>query len=73
VVALINDALLNAGKKPGRSFLSEISHPLVGAMNPALYKIGASTPKAFVDVTSGNNANDCCQGFNAQAGWVWHN
>eukprot|EP01127_Copromyxa_protea_P005417 TRINITY_DN15347_c0_g1_i1.p1 TRINITY_DN15347_c0_g1~~TRINITY_DN15347_c0_g1_i1.p1 ORF type:complete len:547 (-),score=128.74 TRINITY_DN15347_c0_g1_i1:75-1715(-) len=57
VVSLINDALLSAGKKP------------VGSMNPALYKIGASTPKAFVDITSGNNQNGCCKGFDAAQGW----
>jgi len=57
IVALINDALLNAGKKP------------VGALNAALYKIGASTPNAFLDITDGNNGNGCCNGFSCQAGW----
>eukprot|EP01126_Amoeba_proteus_P006185 TRINITY_DN1214_c0_g1_i7.p2 TRINITY_DN1214_c0_g1~~TRINITY_DN1214_c0_g1_i7.p2 ORF type:complete len:113 (-),score=34.05 TRINITY_DN1214_c0_g1_i7:122-460(-) len=57
VLTLINDALLNAGKKT------------VGAINPAIYKIGTATPSAFIDITSGNNQNGCCNGFNCQAGW----
>jgi len=57
IVSLINDALLNANKKP------------LGSINPALYQIGASTPDAFIDITSGNNGNGCCDGFNCQPGW----
>jgi len=57
ILSLINDNLLQAGKKT------------LGFVNPALYKIGASTPNAFLDVTQGVNDNGCCKGFTATKGW----
>jgi len=38
-------------------------------MNPALYQIQAQTPGAFIDITTGHNANGCCTGFTATKGW----
>uniref|UniRef100_A0A6B2L177 Peptidase S53 domain-containing protein n=1 Tax=Arcella intermedia TaxID=1963864 RepID=A0A6B2L177_9EUKA len=57
IISLINDKLLGQGLKA------------VGFLNTALYKIGATNPTAFVDITSGNNGNGCCQGFTATKGW----
>jgi len=57
VMGLINDALLTAGKKP------------VGFLNIALYQIQSTNPAAFIDITTGNNANGCCKGFTATKGW----
>jgi len=57
IISLVNDALLNAGKKP------------VGFINPALYQIASTTPAAFIDITTGNNADGCCKGFTATNGW----
>eukprot|EP01125_Pyxidicula_operculata_P003375 TRINITY_DN1404_c0_g1_i1.p1 TRINITY_DN1404_c0_g1~~TRINITY_DN1404_c0_g1_i1.p1 ORF type:complete len:544 (-),score=159.79 TRINITY_DN1404_c0_g1_i1:51-1682(-) len=57
VISLVNDALLSKGKKS------------VGFLNQALYRFGAQTPSAFLDVTTGNNQNGCCNGFTATTGW----
>jgi len=57
IISLINDNLLQSGLKP------------LGFLNTALYKIGASTPDAFLDITSGNNGYACCKGFTATKGW----
>ncbi|KAI0331456.1 subtilisin-like protein [Cubamyces sp. BRFM 1775] len=54
VVALLNDALLNAGKPP------------LGFINPLLYSEGAA---ALNDITSGSNTGCGAQGFPALAGW----
>jgi len=57
VIALLNDVRLSAGK------------PALGFLNPFLYKTLASTPKAFYDVTQGNNKETGQYGFDAIAGW----
>lgn len=71
MVGLMNNALMNAGKKR------------LGFLNPTLYKLHRSTPGAFVDITAGNNAySDVAnnvgapslgcqdnQGFSALPGW----
>lgn len=69
IFALINDALLEAGKAP------------VGFINPSLYQWAKEYPDAFIDITTGkNNDGDiqvpgsayptfCEYGFHAQAGW----
>ncbi|KAI0331459.1 family S53 protease-like protein [Cubamyces sp. BRFM 1775] len=54
VTALLNDALLNAGKPP------------LGFINPLLYSEGVA---ALNDVTSGSNTGCGAQGFPALAGW----
>ena len=54
VIALLNDARLNAGK------------PSLGFINPLLYSRGVS---AFNDVTAGNNPGCGTEGFQAVAGW----
>ncbi|RPD54237.1 family S53 protease [Lentinus tigrinus ALCF2SS1-7] len=54
VVALLNDARLNAGKAP------------LGFINPLLYSQGAA---ALNDVTNGSNAGCGKQGFPAMEGW----
>ncbi|TFK88152.1 subtilisin-like protein [Polyporus arcularius HHB13444] len=54
VVALLNDALLNAGKSP------------LGFLNPMLYSQGAA---ALNDITSGSNPGCGTDGFPAVAGW----
>ena len=58
VVALLNDALLNAGKPP------------LGFINPLLYSQGAA---ALNDITNGSNPGCGAQGFPAMEGWdpVW--
>ncbi|ETW78234.1 serine protease S53 [Heterobasidion irregulare TC 32-1] len=53
VIALINDQLITAGKKP------------LGFLNPFIYK----NPGAFHDITSGNNPGCNTNGFPAKAGW----
>lgn len=53
IVALINHALITAGHAP------------LGFLQPWMY----AYPDAFTDVTSGNNAYQKCQGFNAAPGW----
>jgi tripeptidyl-peptidase-1 len=57
--SLINDKLFAAGKKS------------LGFLNPLLYSTWANNPTIFQKVTSGNNADFCCPGFNAnpQGGW----
>jgi len=62
MITLINGLRLKAGKPP------------VGFLNPALYKIAATTKGVFRDVTSGENnctaGGPCCQyGFTAAPGW----
>jgi tripeptidyl-peptidase-1 len=60
IVALLNDARLNAGKAP------------LGFLNPLLYKMPANN---FHDITSGNNAwsrdgdAPCKYGYSADPGW----
>lgn len=54
IIALANDALLTAGK------------PVLGFLNPWLYKNGSTT---FTDVTLGNTAGCDGPGFPASAGW----
>ena len=54
VVALLNDALLNAGKSP------------LGFLNPMLYSQGAA---ALNDITSGSNPGCGTDGFPAVEGW----
>jgi len=54
VLSLVNDALLAAGK------------PVLGFLNPWLYKVGY---KAFVDVVSGSSIGCNVTGFPAQVGW----
>ncbi|KAF8322236.1 subtilisin-like protein [Clavulina sp. PMI_390] len=53
VVALLNDALLNAGK------------PVLGFLNPWLY----ANPGAFNDITTGSNPGCGTNGFSATTGW----
>jgi len=66
MVTLINNMRLKAGKSA------------LGWLNPALYQLGASTPSAFHDITSGTNnccagetgSETCCTyGFTAGTGW----
>lgn len=47
IVALLNDALISAGK------------PALGFLNPLLYSKGAS---AFTDITTGESADDVLMG-----------
>jgi tripeptidyl-peptidase-1 len=54
VLALVNDALIAAGKAP------------LGFLNPWLYKTGSS---AFTDILSGNSAGCGGNGFPAAKGW----
>ncbi|KAF7857959.1 hypothetical protein EAF04_009316 [Stromatinia cepivora] len=54
ILALINDALIAAGK------------PTLGWLNPWLYKKGY---KAFTDITSGSSSGCGTDGFPATAGW----
>lgn len=53
VIALINEARLNAGKNP------------VGFINPVLY----AHPEVMNDITIGNNPGCGTNGFNATKGW----
>jgi len=58
VIALINDARLNAGKTT------------LGFLNPALYSIATTSPSSFYDVKTGpSNSNGCCPGFPPALGW----
>ena len=61
ILTRLNDARMHAGLPP------------VGFVNPLLYKLAATTPQAFYDVTIGNNRCGeflCCpQGFEATEGW----
>lgn len=63
IVALLSEAYI---KKTGSNF---------GFLNPLLYKIAASSPDAFQDITLGDNIcteDGCspgCQGFYATKGW----
>eukprot|EP01119_Soliformovum_irregulare_P003789 TRINITY_DN14857_c0_g1_i1.p1 TRINITY_DN14857_c0_g1~~TRINITY_DN14857_c0_g1_i1.p1 ORF type:complete len:713 (-),score=198.18 TRINITY_DN14857_c0_g1_i1:20-2158(-) len=65
IITLLNDARISAGKSP------------LGFLNPAMYKIAASTPSAFYDVTVGYNRCGsidwqpaCCPfGYHATQGW----
>jgi tripeptidyl-peptidase-1 len=56
IVSLWNGLRLQSGKQS------------MGFINPFLYK-SASYSSAYYDVTSGNNADGCCPGFNAFKGW----
>lgn len=53
VLTLINEARLNAGKKP------------VGFVNPVLY----AHPEVMNDITEGSNPGCGTEGFNATIGW----
>lgn len=53
IVALLNQYLTSSGAQ---------SHPGVGNINPALYRIAARTPAAFHDVTQGSNVVPCAAG-----------
>jgi tripeptidyl-peptidase-1 len=63
VMSLLNDQLLNEGKS------------VLGFLNPWIYQTAASSPKAFFDVTVGDNINSgCCSsgaesGFECATGW----
>ncbi|KAK7696300.1 hypothetical protein QCA50_000954 [Cerrena zonata] len=57
IFALLNDARLRQGL------------PVLGFLNPLLYKIRNEHPDAFNDVTHGNNPGCGTQGFNATQGW----
>jgi len=63
VMSLLNDQLLNEGK------------PTLGFLNPWIYQTAAANPKAFFDVTVGDNINSgCCSsgkesGFECAKGW----
>ena len=61
MITLINEALLEQGK------------PVLGFLNPMLYKMSSKEPKTFIDVTQGDNkcsAAACCKyGYSATAGW----
>ena len=64
IVTLLNDAMLNAGKKP------------LGFLNPLLYKMADSCQDCFYDITNGTNAcgqaYGCqapCEGYTATTGW----
>jgi subtilase family serine protease len=54
VIALVNDALLAAGK------------PVLGFLNPWIYSVGN---KAFTDVTNGSSIGCNTTGFPAAQGW----
>lgn len=54
IVALVNDRLIGAGKRP------------MGFLNPLLYSKGAA---AFNDITKGSNPGCGGGGFPALAGW----
>lgn len=49
--------------------------PMLGFLNPLLYKVAKSSPKAFNDVTEGDNhctedgCKKCKTGFGATQGW----
>ena len=53
IVALLNHYLVSTGVQ---------SQAGVGNINPALYRLGQSTPGVFHDVTAGNNAVPCAVG-----------
>jgi len=57
LISMLNEIRLNAGK------------PTLGFLNPLLYQWAASNPNAFQDVIVGQNAETCCPGFSAAAGW----
>jgi tripeptidyl-peptidase-1 len=57
--SLINDRLFNSGKKS------------LGFLNQLLYSTYASQPNIVMKVTSGNNADSCCPGFNANPAGGW--
>jgi tripeptidyl-peptidase-1 len=61
LVSLINDQLLNAGQ------------PVLGFLNPLLYKMAKEEPSTFNDVTKGDNkcnrAYCCLYGWETGAGW----
>jgi len=57
VISLVNDYLLQNNKNS------------LGFLNPALYRIGQTNPQAFIDITTGQNDDGCCNGFPATKGW----
>lgn len=54
IFALLNDARLREGL------------PVLGFLNPLLYKIRAEHPDAFNDITVGNNPGCGTEGFNVR-------
>eukprot|EP00761_Pharyngomonas_kirbyi_P008518 gb/GECH01008529.1/.p1 GENE.gb/GECH01008529.1/~~gb/GECH01008529.1/.p1 ORF type:complete len:600 (+),score=152.67 gb/GECH01008529.1/:1-1800(+) len=57
LVSLLNDARLEAGKRP------------LGFLNPLFYQLLENHPHVFTDIVDGNNSNGCCPGFKATQGW----
>ena len=53
IVALLNESLVSKGIQ---------SQPGLGNINPDLYRIAHSSPKAFHDITVGNNIIPCAKG-----------
>ncbi len=53
-VALLNDARIKAGL------------PSLGFLNPLIYAIGALSPDAFNDITTGHNPGCGTEGFNVR-------
>lgn len=60
VISLLNDKLLNAGKKP------------LGFLNPILYSSYMQNSNIFYPVTSGSNGYGCCPGFKANPNGGWN-
>jgi len=58
MITVLNQDRLNAGKSP------------LGFINPLLYKLAASNPLAFQDITIGSNGGGCSNlAFEATTGW----
>jgi len=60
IISLFNDARMTAGKSS------------LGFLNTFLYQTFSANPDAFIDITSGNNGEGCCndgEGFDAAPGW----
>jgi uncharacterized protein (TIGR03437 family) len=53
IVALLNQYLVSHGS---------LAAPGLGNINPALYQLAQAVPRAFHDITVGNNAMPCVQG-----------
>jgi len=63
IVSLLNDARLNAGKKP------------LGFLAPLLYQMQTTSPSTFNDITQGSSSwsrcqdNSCKYGYGCSTGW----
>ncbi|TCD70002.1 hypothetical protein EIP91_005252 [Steccherinum ochraceum] len=57
IISLLNDARLSKKQKP------------LGFLNPLIYALAREHPKAFNDITVGNNPGCGTPGFNATKGW----